>query len=45
LNGQPQDGFDHVFTNYDRGANMKLFLNMRCVQDHHFGYIYNDWSG
>ncbi|MCL2646942.1 MAG: sulfatase [Phycisphaerales bacterium] len=45
LNGQKQENRNNVFTVYDAAVNPKNSFPMRCVQDQHFGYIYNDWAG
>ena len=44
LDGQKQDGRDHVFTVYNETAARNSYP-MRCCQDAHFGYIYNQWGG
>lgn len=43
LNGEPQEGRDMVFTQIDMKAGGDA-VPMRCVQDEHYGYIYNAWS-
>jgi N-sulfoglucosamine sulfohydrolase len=43
LRGQPQDGRDCVFTQIDRKADGDA-VPMRCIQDGHYGYIYNPFS-
>jgi len=43
LKGEPQEGRDRVFTQIDMKAGGDA-VPMRCVQDEHYGYIYNAWS-
>jgi len=43
LRGQPQPGRNMVFTQIDKKAGGAA-VPMRCVQDSHFGYIFNAWS-
>jgi N-sulfoglucosamine sulfohydrolase len=43
LKGQSQSGRDKVFTQIDMKAGGDA-VPMRCVQDKHFGYIFNPWS-
>lgn len=43
LKGQTQAGRKHVFTQIDSKAG-NASVPMRCVQDEHFGYIYNPFS-
>jgi N-sulfoglucosamine sulfohydrolase len=43
LKGGSQEGRDMVFTQIDMKAGGDA-VPMRCVQDEHYGYIYNAWS-
>lgn len=43
LRGQAQEGRQRVFTQIDMKAGGDA-VPMRCVQDHHFGYIFSPWS-
>jgi N-sulfoglucosamine sulfohydrolase len=43
LRGEKQDGRTRVFTQIDSKAGGAA-VPMRCVQNDHFGYIYNAWS-
>ena len=43
LKGQTQKGREHVFTQIDSKAG-NAAVPMRCVQNEHFGYIYNPFS-
>ena len=43
LNGEKQDGRDHVFTCYNDNSGARHYP-MRCLQTKRFGYIYNAWS-
>ena len=44
LFGETQSGRDHVFTFFNE-AFTKLKLNMRCVTNARYSYIYNAWHG
>ena len=43
IKGKEQDGRDYVFTQIDY-KNGKDPVPMRCIQDQHYGYIFNAWS-
>lgn len=43
LRGESQEGRDYVFTQIDKKAGGDA-VPMRCVQNAHFGYIYNPFS-
>ncbi len=43
LKGQTQSGRDKVFTVFHENIS-KILYQMRCVQNHRFGYIFNAWS-
>ncbi|MDP6719088.1 MAG: sulfatase-like hydrolase/transferase, partial [Pirellulaceae bacterium] len=43
IEGKPQDGREHVFTQIDSKAGGDS-VPMRCVQNGHYGYIYNPFS-
>lgn len=43
LHGGSQPGRDHVFTVFHETSAKKRF-EMRCVQNAHYGYIFNAWS-
>lgn len=43
LDGETQAGREHVFTQFHQTAGKRSYP-MRCVQNAHFGYIFNPWS-